>query len=177
MEIWKDIAGYEGLYQVSNYGNVRSLSWSRRGIVRNLYLKKQNRGYCHVELAKDGIRKAFTVHRLVAEAFIPNPNNYPTVNHKDEDKTNNAVTNLEWCTHSQNMGHTIALHPEKYHVKGRPYSRTKSVVQLSKDGKVLRVWDNLISIKHENGFNEGHIGECCLGKRKSAYGFKWQFAH
>ena len=176
METWKDIAGYEGLYQVSDFGNVRSLNWGRRGIIRNLYLKKQNRGYRHVELAKDGVRKAFTVHRLVAEAFIPNPNDYKQINHIDEDKTNNTVMNLEWCTQEQNMSHTMSLHPDKYHVTGKPFSRKERVIQLSKEGQVLRVWDNLVSIKHEKGFNEWSIGECCRGNRKTAYGFIWRFA-
>lgn len=175
-EIWKDIPGYEGLYQVSNKGNVRSLNWGNRGFVRNLYLKKHNRGYRHVELAKNGKRKAFTVHRLVATAFIPNPNNYQTINHIDEDKTNNTVENLEWCTMSQNMRHTIGLHSEKYHIMGKPFSRKGKVVQMSKSGEVLRVWDNLVSIRHASGLNDWSIGECCRGKRKTAYGYIWQFA-
>lgn len=185
MEIWKDIAGYEGLYQVSNFGNVRSLNWRKRGIVQNLYLKKQNRGYRHVELTKDGVRKAHTIHRLVAETFIPNPNNYPVINHKDEDKTNNNAANLEWCTYQHNVKHSMLLHPDRSFGchsggnpnKGKPYSRMDKVIQLSKDGLVLRVWDSLVSIKHEKGYNEWSIGECCRGQRKSAYGFKWQFAN
>lgn len=174
-EVWKDIPGYEGLYQVSDHGNVRSLNWRNRGFVRNLYLKKHNRGYRHVELRKAGKVKAFTVHRLVATAFIPNPNNYSTVNHKDEDKTNNTVSNLEWCSMSQNMKHTIGLHRDRYHVEGEPFSRTEKVVQMSKSGNVLRVWDNLISIKHETGWNQWSIDQCCRGIRKTAYGYLWCF--
>lgn len=175
-EIWKDIPGYEGLYQVSSKGNVRSLNWRNCGFVRNLYLKKHNRGYRHVELAKDGTRKAFTVHRLVAMTFIPNPNNYQTINHIDEDKTNNTVENLEWCTPSQNMRHTISLHSEKYHITGKPFSQKGKVVQMSKTGEILRVWDNLVSIRHTNGWSDWSIGECCRGRRKTAYGYIWRFA-
>ena len=175
-EIWKDIDGYEGLYQVSNLGNVRSLNWGRRGIIRNLYLKKHNKGYLHVELANDGAKKAFTVHRLVAMAFIPNPNNYGFVNHIDEDKTNNNAENLEWCAQSQNMKHTIGLHPEKYRVIGKPYIRKEKVVQMSKSGEVLKVWDSLVSIRHTHGWNEWSIGEVCRGKRKTAYGYIWCYA-
>lgn len=174
-EIWRDIPGYEGMYQVSSRGNVRSLNWGNRGYTRNLYLKKHNRGYRHVELRKDGKVKSFTVHRLVATVFIPNPNNYSTVNHKDEDKTNNSVDNLEWCSMSQNMKHTIGLHQDKYHVEGKPFSRNEKVVQMSKSGEVLRVWDNLISIKRETGWSQWSIDQCCRGIRKTAYGYSWCF--
>lgn len=90
MEEWKNIIGYEGLYEVSNKGNVRNV---RRNTL--LKLSKTNYGYIQVHLYKNGIRTGLRVHRLVAEAFIPNPDNLPQVNHKDEDKTNNNVTNLE----------------------------------------------------------------------------------
>lgn len=102
MEEWKNVIGYEGLYEVSNKGNVRNV---RRNTL--LKLSKTNYGYIQVHLYKNGIRTGLRVHRLVAEAFIPNPDNLPQVNHKDEDKTNNNVTNLEWCTvkYNTNYGH------------------------------------------------------------------------
>ena len=102
MEEWKNVIGYEGLYEVSNKGNVRNV---RRNTL--LKLSKTNDGYIQVHLYKNGIRTGFKVHRLVAQAFIPNPDNLPEVNHKDEDKTNNNVTNLEWCTakYNVNYGH------------------------------------------------------------------------
>lgn len=96
MEIWRDIKGYENLYQVSNLGNVRSLKTNK-----NLYYSKSRR-YLRVGLFKDKKRSCFSIHRLVAEAFIPNPNNYPCVNHKDCNGNNNKVDNLEWCTYKQN---------------------------------------------------------------------------
>ena len=89
-EIWRDVVGYEGLYQVSNKGNVKSLNWKNRGYERNLYLKPHNKGYLQVELAKDGKKKCFVVHRLVAIAFIPNPHKHPQVNHIDENKRKQA---------------------------------------------------------------------------------------
>lgn len=95
IEIWKDIKGYEGLYQISNCGNVKSLKTNK-----NLYLS-DSKGYQRVGLYK-GKRIMYAVHRLVAETFIPNPNNYPCVNHKDYNKKNNNVTNLEWCNHKYN---------------------------------------------------------------------------
>ena len=102
MEEWKNVIGYEGLYEVSNKGNVRNV---RRNTL--LKLSKTNYGYIQVHLYKNGIRTGLRVHRLVAQAFIPNPDNLPEVNHLDEDKTNNRVDNLEWCTakYNVNYGH------------------------------------------------------------------------
>lgn len=100
MEEWKAIPGYEGLYEVSNKGNVRNV---RRNTL--LRLPKNNNRYIRVSLCKNGIKTGLTVHRLVAGAFIPNPDNLPEVNHKDEDKTNNRVENLEWCDHKYNMNY------------------------------------------------------------------------
>lgn len=102
-EIFKDVVGYEGLYQVSNLGRVRS---SYSGKILRSATKK--RGYQYVNLYKDKISKMHQVHRLVAMTFIPNPNNLPIVNHKDEDPTNNNVENLEWCTHTYNINYGTA---------------------------------------------------------------------
>ena len=114
-EIFKDIKGYEGLYQVSNYGRVKSLyriqimPTGGKRIIEERILKtiKNKKGYIGVHLSKNNKDKTVYIHRLVAQAFIPNPNNYPQVNHKDEDKTNNHVDNLEWCTakYNSNYGH------------------------------------------------------------------------
>ena len=100
MEEWKNVIGYEGLYEVSNIGNVRNV---RRNTL--LKLSKTNYGYIQVYLYKNGIRTGLKVHRLVAQAFIPNPDNLPQINHLDEDKTNNRVDNLEWCSHKYNVNY------------------------------------------------------------------------
>lgn len=117
MEFWKDIEGYEGLYQVSNLGRVRSLDRvvyqiQKGGKLTPMMYKGQilkmihkPTGYVFCSLSKDNIQETKLVHRLVAEAFIPNPNNYPCVNHKDENKLNNVVENLEWCTHRYNVNY------------------------------------------------------------------------
>ena len=110
MEVWKDIQGYEGLYQVSNLGNVRSLNWRNTGQVRNLYLKPQNRGYLQVELAKCGQKRGFTVHRLVAMAFVSGYAEGKVVNHINEDKRDNRAENLEWVSQSDNTCYTYERH-------------------------------------------------------------------
>lgn len=126
-EEWKDIEGYDGRYQVSNLGNVRRIEYSLitvKGYIfkyptKNLKLQRQSEGYLQVGLTKDGIKKKKYVHNLVAEAFIPNPHNLPEINHKDYDKTNNNVNNLEWCTHQYNIQdmlkhYDVNLHEKKY---------------------------------------------------------------
>lgn len=105
LEKWKDIKGYEGLYQVSNFGNVKSLNYKRTNKEALLKLQTNTDGYKIINLRKDGKNKLYLVHRLVAMTFIPNPNNYPIVNHKDENKENNSVDNLEWCTHIYNLNY------------------------------------------------------------------------
>lgn len=105
MEVWKPIKDFNG-YEVSNTGQVRSTNYRGKGVTRILKTSPDKMtGYMKVALIKDGKTKPKTVHRLVADAFIENPNNYPCVNHKDEDKTNNHVTNLEWCTHKYNANY------------------------------------------------------------------------
>lgn len=104
-EVWKDIKGYEGLYKISNYGNVLSLNYRRSGSAKTLKLKHCPSGYRTIILCKDGIRSDKLIHRLVASAFIPNPLQYPQVNHKDENKFNNNVSNLEWCNEQYNSNY------------------------------------------------------------------------
>ena len=181
-EIWKDVVGYEGLYQVSNMGNVRSLKWKNCGYTRNLWLKPHNKGYFQVELVKNKKKKTFVVHRLVSVAFIPNPDNLPCVNHKDENKQNNCVDNLEWCDYGYNNRYSMNLHPERYagiHRKSTPkYGKRKCypIIQISLNGEIVREWENSRAIFLETGMSDWSISECCRGNRKTAYGYKWQYA-
>ena len=161
-EIWKDIEGYEGLYQVSNTGRVRSLK-------RNIILKNRiARGYERVVLRTNNIPKEYSVHRLVATAFIPNPDNLPQVNHIDEDKTNNCVNNLEWCDGKYNINYGTGIAKSAR-------SRSKKVLQFKLDGTFVKEWKSIIDVERMTGYSGGHISECCRGKHAYAYGFLWKY--
>ncbi len=121
-EIWKSIEGYEGLYEVSNLGNVRSLNWHLTGTIRVLKPRQNGYGYLSVILYKNGKMKKFYVHRLVASAFLPNPQNLPQVNHKDENKTNNSIENLEWCSCKDNINFGTGIKRRAEARRGKPRS-------------------------------------------------------
>ena len=179
-EVWKPVAGYEGLYEVSNFGNVKSINWRKKGCSKNLWLKPHPNGYLQVELAKDGTRRFFTVHRLVANAFLSNPLGLPQVNHRDENKKNNCVENLEWCTASYNTKYSIERRKNVEHreFRGRNSKyKHSAVLQISVDGNVVKEWENPRAIFLETGMSDWSISECCRGKRKTAYGYKWQYAN
>lgn len=173
-EIWKDVIGYEGLYQVSNFGRVKSLG---NGGSKNSkfsserILKQLNRnGYFGVCFCKDGKKKIYLVHRLVATAFLPNPDNLPQVNHKDQCKTNNVCSNLEWCdckyninygTHNKRMAESNTNHPNK----------SKKVMCI----ETGKIYPSAMQVKRELGFANTSISAVCLGKYKQAYGFHWKY--
>ena len=162
MEEWRDIKGYEGLYQVSNEGRVIN---SRRGKLRKT--TDNGCGYYYVLLSKNGVKKPYYVHRLVAEVFIPNPDNLPQVNHKDEDKTRNVVENLEWCSSRYNMNYGTAR--DRTSEKQR-----KKVYQYTKDNVLVKVWDG-VNLTREYGFDTSSVSCCCNGIQKTHKGYKWSF--
>ena len=180
MEIWKDVIGYEGIYQVSNFGNVRSLNWRNTGKIKNLSIRINNDGYCLVNLSGDSKCKSKTVHRLVATAFLKNPNNYLEINHIDENKLNNCVSNLEWCTHKENVRKFIGNHPDcaKFRKSSQKYQKRLNlkVNQYHSDGTFIKTWDNSRTIFLETGMSDWSISKCCRGKQKTAYGYIWQYA-
>lgn len=170
-EVWKDIEGYEGKYQISNLGNVKSLNYRGQGYAKNLVPKVNNYGRLWVELMKDGVKRQFLIHRLVGMAFIPNPDNLPQINHMDENPRNNRMDNLEWCTGEYNRGQYIKNHPG-----GRKKINVLPVNQIDSDGNIVKRWNDSRTITNETGMSQWSITQCCDGKRKTAYGFRWQYA-
>ena len=174
-EYWKPVVGYEGLYMVSNWGRVKSFDrWvkSRNGSVRfckGRILKPltSSSGYLYVNLYKNNIKKEYLVHRLVAEAFIDNPDNLFQVNHRDENKLNNNVDNLEWCDAKYNINFGTCI-------ERRSKKKSKPVLQYTLDGEFVREWPSTMECGR-NGFNQGNIWMCCQGKLKKYKGFIWRY--
>ena len=175
-EEWKDVPRYEGFYQVSNLGNVRSVDRyiECRGAMRFQKGKMLRPhigkfGYKQVILNNKGM-KLYKVHRLVAEAFIPNPDNLPQVNHKDENKINNNVENLEWCTCLYNL-----LYNDLHHRRNNKNNRKSiSVVRMQGD-RVDAIYPSLNEAARKIGCSSGNISKCCRGIKNSAYGFQWKY--
>lgn len=169
VEIWKDIEGYEGLYQVSNLGRVKSLGNNKTRKEKILKGIKERGDYLKVILCKEGNRKHFKVHRLVASAFIPNYNNLPQVNHKDEDKNNNRVDNLEWCDCKYNINYGS-------HNKRMIKANSIPIIQFSKTGEFIHKWDSAREAEKELGIDKGNICSCLKGRYKTAGNYKWEYA-
>lgn len=169
-EIWKDIEGYEGFYQVSNYGRVKSLKFGKEKILKH---RRNTFGYLEIVLCSGGKPKSFKIHRLVAKAFIPNPNNLPQINHKDENKENNCEWNLEWCTPSYNINYG-KRNERVRQTETNNTNRSKQVCQYTLDKQIIKVWQSINECKR-NGFSCGNISQCCNGKRIQYKGYKWEF--
>lgn len=175
-EIWKPIKGYEGLYQVSDQGRVKSLERKNcfGRTVKERILKPYDKGYGYlsVDLFIDGKRKQHQVHRLVCEAFHENPENKPQVNHKNEIKADNRACNLEWCTRRENcnFGTRNARIGEAV-VK----AQSQPIGQFSLDGELIKVWQSTHEAERQTGFNQGNISKVANGKRKTASGFIWKY--
>lgn len=176
-EVWKDIKGFEGLYQVSNIGRVKSLSrvvrantcGSREMSTKILSNCKSSCGYDFVVLSKNGKHYNKSIHRLVAETFIPNPNKYREVNHKDENKRNNGVANLEWCDRKYNANYGTGI-------ERCAAQKCKPVVMIdATTGVVLQTFKSAKDAMKETNISRKNIGMVCLGKRTTAGGYIWKF--
>ena len=166
-EIWKNITGYDGLYQVSNKGRVRSFQKGKNGAILKHHVA---RGYAFIGLWNPEEHKSnnLLVHRLVAKEFIPNPNAYDEVNHKDENKLNNSVENLEWCTRSYNMAYKNARFRQ-----GLSYS--KPVEQLTLDNIPIAVYYAVSIAAKINNIDSSSILKCCKNKRETVGGYRWRY--
>lgn len=167
-----------GLYQVSNLGEIKSLNFKRTNCEKILKKYPSIKGYPRTCLRKNGITKFYLVHRLVAQAFIPNPHNLLEVNHKDANKKNSRVDNLEWCTRQENVDHSILhqLRPNKYG-KDNPTARTIYQIDI-KTNEILNIFYGTGDIKRRTNFkNPTSILKCCKNRKnyKTAYGYKWRF--
>ena len=178
-EEWRDVVGYEGLYQVSSMGRVKSLErkvpkgYGERTVKERILKPKTNRyGYLIVGLYAGGKRKMFFVHRLVCQAFHDNPDNKLDVNHINENKTDNRACNLEWCTRRENVNHgTRNVRAGKAIAK----ALSKPVGQYTLDGDLVKVWQSTSEVERQTGFSQGNISEVANGNRKTAHGFIWKY--
>lgn len=174
-EEWKDIEGYEGLYQISNKGRVKSLGNGGPSKYRGkVIIKKQrlnNMGYYYVGLWRNSIVKHYMVHKLVGTHFIPNPDNLPCINHKDENPKNNCVDNLEWCTYKYNSNYGTCI-------KRRSEKKRKPVNQYDLDGNYIRTWESISEASISLGINDGQISNVVNNKpkHKTAGGYIWRKA-
>ncbi len=184
-EIWKPVVGYEGLYEVSNFGNIISIrEWKIRVIRPPIWY-----WYFILWLSlKNWIRKTTSAHRLVAQAFIPNQNNYPQVNHKNWIKTDNRVENLEWCTCSENIKHAYKIWL-KYNTKNcnfiknppwkwrlwKEHNRSKTVLQFSKTWEFIKEWESASDVARYFWITNVSICNCCRGDVESSCGFHWKY--
>lgn len=177
-EVWKDVAGYEGLYQVSNLGRIKSLNRmsihhhpKNRAVFKNhwkgVILKPRlTNGYCYVGLWKNNKMTNFRVHRIVAITFIPNPQKLPCVNHIDGNKENNSVLNLEWCTYKENIEHAYSVGLYK----------NKIPVESVLNGVVVKKYASAKDAEKEDGFQSQNIAKCCRGLRKTHGGYSWRYS-
>ena len=179
-ELWLPVAGYEGLYEVSNQGRVRSLPRNvkthrgkgyRVSPGRILSPASSGCGYVEVELSKDGIRKKLLIHRLVASAFIDNPDGFPQVNHKDENKMNNCVENLEWCTAKYNANYGTGF----LRAKPKMSEAKKKKVAKCENGVIIAIYSSIGEAAKSVCSDPGHIGKCCNKKQKTSAGYQWKY--
>jgi len=176
-EIWKAVLGYEGYYEISNWGNVKSIN---RTIITSIGHKNKLKskllkycidkgGYFNVGLSKNNKTKRYLVHNLEAKTFIPNPENKPTVNHIDGIKTNNYIDNLEWATISEQ-----AIHALKYKLRVMP-NNGRNIIQLNSNGEKVNKFNDVHEAQRLTNIGYSSIWKCCNNQRKTAGGFIWKY--
>lgn len=182
MEIWKKIDNFDN-YEISSLGRVKTAD---KIIVRTngrpmpfpgriLKPYKDSKGYLHISIYNDAhIKHKFQIHRLVAKYFIPNPNNLPQVNHKDENKSNNCVDNLEWCTNNYNTNYGNRNYNLSRSFKNNSKT-SKIILQYDKDKNLLKEWPSINEIRRSLNYGTAGIWKCCQGKQNYAYNYIWRY--
>lgn len=174
-ENWRDIKGYEGIYMVSDLGRIVRVKKSKGTSGNNILTPVKNESGLYVKLRHNGDDVSKKIHRLVAEAFIPNPKNKPQINHKDGNRWNNNVMNLEWVTQSENTKHSHKELNRKYTAYGENHSNSKSVSQYDKFGSLINVFGSTNEAGRQLKIPFTNIAKCARGERKSAGGFIWKY--
>lgn len=176
IEVWKPIINYEGQYEISSFGRVKSLPRTngtfRLSKEKMLHIKL-NRGYSYVTLCKNNKLRTFTVHRLVAVAFIPNQDNKAEINHKNGIKTDNRIENLEWATSSENKIHRIEV-LKIYNKKGKEDKRSKIILQ-TKNNEIIGMYYGFREAQNKTGIDNASIWRCCNNKQNTAGGYCWKY--
>lgn len=181
MEEWRDIKNFEGIYQVSNLGRIKSMtrvitySNGVKHLTKGKVIKPilDTYGYYRITLYKNGKAYQRLWHRVVAEAFVPNPNNFSEINHKNEVRTDNRVENLEWCTKGYNNNYGN-------HNSNLSLSKRKSIYQIDDSNNVIKKWNSINEALEGLGLpqnNHGNISACLHGRIKHAYGYRWEFVN
>ena len=172
--VWKPVVGYEGLYEVSNCGKVRSVEHYTNG--HHLMAKElkptMSQRYLYVKLYKNAKPRTIRLHRIVAEAFVPNPMHKPQVNHINGNRLDNSVGNLEWCTSSENLRHAYKTGLKDIEDSMRKIR--KKVLQLDMDGNAVREWRSMSDAARELGLQVSNISHCCKGRIRSTGGYRWE---
>ena len=175
-EVWSPVKGYEGLYEVSSMGRVKSLNYNKTGKERMRVLTMNKDGYYRVILYKNGKAKWHQVHRLVAAAFLKNddPEHKTQINHISEfEKENNHYSNLSWMTPKENVNY--GTRNERVAEKMTNGKLSNKVYQFTLDGKFIKEWPSTNEVERQLGYGQGNISKCCLEKYKTAYGYKWSY--
>ena len=188
MEIWKDVVGYEGIYQVSSAGRIKALANRSRTTHRKEHILSQSdcRGYKHVALCKNGKMHSYQVHRIVALAFLDKPIGKDFIDHINTIKSDNRVENLRWCTEKENNNNPLTKKNRSESKKGiknpnfgKPIPhpiKTLSVLQFSLDGELLNKYESVKDAGTQTGTTAGNISRVCKGERETAGGFRWSYA-
>ena len=174
IEIWKPVVGYEGLYEVSNLGKVKAIKWHRGEEEKEMKPYTTYKGYLRLRLTKNGKGKQFQIHRLVAEAFIPNPENKPYIDHINTDRTDNRVENLRWVTNKENCNNPIS---KQNYSKSNKDKTAVPILQFDKNMNFIKKWESMTDAETSLGI-KSRLSEYCGNKygRKTAGGFIWRYA-